>query len=422
MLVEFRVTNVRSLKAHQTLSLVASSSAEHRDTHVIHPAAPATPDLLRAAVIYGPNASGKSNLILALAFMKRFVCESSGKRNPSDITGVTPYAFDPITRDEPSSFEVIAIVDGRRFQYGFVLDQTRVLEEWLIVYASSKGQTWYERRWDETSHSKHYETKFGPQVRGEKVTWERSTRPNALLLSTAVQLNAESLMPFHRWFSQVLRIIRVGSDAHRTYTMRQCEDKATHDRVLRFLQSADLNITRVSVERDESNEAAYPDGMLASLLRTPPNDKVYFHHPVRDGEPVALDLDDESDGTRKLFALAGPLLDVLEHGNVLFVDELDTSLHPAVVRLIIGLFHNPTINAKGAQLVFSTHDTSVLDKDVFRRDQVWFVEADGLGASTVYPLTDFHPRKGENLEKGYLNGRYGALPFIGGLRFDTNDG
>ena len=143
----------------------------------------------------------------------------------------------------------------------------------------------------------------------------------------------------------------------------------------------------------------------------------FLHKTVDSDEKVLFDFSDESGGTQKLFAFAGPLLDVLSKGRILFVDELDTSLHPLMVRFLISLIHNQEINKNNAQLAFTTHDTSVLDTDIFRRDQVWFVEKDAESASRLYPLSDFSPRKGEALERGYLKGRYGALPFIGEFKF-----
>ena len=144
---------------------------------------------------------------------------------------------------------------------------------------------------------------------------------------------------------------------------------------------------------------------------------IHFLHKTDTGESVPIHFSDESDGTRRLFAFAGPWLDVLANGRIIFIDELGTSLHPLIVRFLIGLIQSPEINKNNAQLIFTTHDTSVLDTDILRRDQVWFVEKDGDQASKLYPLSDFMPRKKEALERGYLKGRYGALPFIGELRF-----
>jgi len=143
---------------------------------------------------------------------------------------------------------------------------------------------------------------------------------------------------------------------------------------------------------------------------------IRFQHRGNDDKPVFFSITEESDGTQKLFAFAGPWLDVLSKGRILFIDELDTSLHPLLVRFLIENFHSNVTNRNDAQLVFTTHDTSILDTELFRRDQVWFVEKDRENATKLYPLSDFSPRKGEALEKWYLKGRYGALPFIGDLR------
>ena len=143
---------------------------------------------------------------------------------------------------------------------------------------------------------------------------------------------------------------------------------------------------------------------------------IRFQHRDNQDHPVFFHFSDESDGTQKLFAFSGPWLDVLEKGRILFVDELDTSLHPLLVRFLIENFHNEKTNKNNAQLVFTTHDTSILDTDLFRRDQIWFVEKDRENATKLYPLSDFSPRKGEAIEKWYLKGRYGALPVIRDLR------
>ena len=139
-------------------------------------------------------------------------------------------------------------------------------------------------------------------------------------------------------------------------------------------------------------------------------------HKALDGREVLLSINDESGGTQQLFSLAGPLLDVLRRGLVLVIDELDTSLHPLLMRKLVQMFHDPAINSNNAQLIFSTHDTTILDSEIFRRDQIWFVEKDRTLQTRLYPLTDFSPRKDENFGRGYLQGRYGALAFIGEWR------
>jgi hypothetical protein len=191
------------------------------------------------------------------------------------------------------------------------------------------------------------------------------------------------------------------------------------------MNAADLSITDILLEKKEFSPDDLPDEMpqnikdeIARDFRGKKLTQVFFMHPSSDnGEGVALDFDEESAGTRKLFALAGPWLDVLDKGLVFFIDELDTSLHPLLVRFLLSLLHNPETNRRKAQLVFATHDTTVLDQTLMRRDQVWFVEKDEENATRLYPLSDYKPRKGEALQKGYLYGRYGALPFADELRF-----
>jgi hypothetical protein len=191
------------------------------------------------------------------------------------------------------------------------------------------------------------------------------------------------------------------------------------------MNAADLSITDISLEKKEFSMDDLPHDLPQSVKREIAKDlkgtkltQLFFMHPSSDNsEDVALDFDEESAGTQKLFALAGPWLDVLDNGFVLFVDELDTSLHPHLVRFLLNLLHNPEANRHNAQLVFTTHDTTVLDQTLMRRDQVWFVEKDAENATRLYPLSDYKPRKGEALQKGYLYGRYGALPFPGELRF-----
>jgi uncharacterized protein len=413
MLVEFSVTNFRSFGTRQTLSLVASTGKELRQTHVIDPSAPATPDLVRSAVIYGPNAAGKSNLILALNFMRDFVVGSANQWKMGDSIPIAPFTLDAGMADKPSEFEIIFVVNNIRYQYGFEIIHNRVESEWLFAYPEGRPQRWFRRK----ANTRDWE--FGPSFRGQRKVWQDATRDNALFLSTAVQLNAEQLEPVFDWFHNRLRLI--SSDIDPSFSIHQsATDETWRQCIAKFLSAADLSINDIQVKPHQFEiPENLPTGLRRQILRDTKDvdlHEIRFSHHTESGDEVFLDLEQESRGTQKLFTLAGPWIDVLMQGWVLFVDELDTSLHPQIMRYLIGLFHNPEINTKGAQLVFSTHDTSILDRSVFRRDQIWFVEKDSHLQSQLYPLTDFSPRKGENLEHGYLRGRYGALPFIEELR------
>jgi AAA15 family ATPase/GTPase len=418
MLVEFSASNFRSIRERQTLSMVAASGAELRATHVFDPSAPATPELVRSAVLYGPNAAGKSNLILALEFMRDFVLNSAQKKQKGDEIPVTPFAMDGSAANQPSEFEVVFVEDGVRYQYGFSVTRERVEREWLTVYPKGRPQSWFDRKADSDDWA------FGPGFRGQRKVWQEATRSNALFFSTAIQLNAEQLAPIYNWFRRRLRMINPYAHINPGFSISQCEhDTPLRHQIVEFLAKADLGINGVKVERRKFDVSMLPEGMPEAVRQRVLLDMegkelagVRLTHRGGDGKKVILDLEEESGGTQKAFALAGPWLDVLVNGLVLVIDELDTSLHPLLMRQLVGLFNDPGINRHNAQLMFSTHDTSILDGAMFRRDQIWFVEKDGSQQTHLYPLTDFSPRKSENFERGYLQGRYGALPFIGELR------
>jgi len=415
MLVEFSVTNFRSIRERQALSLVAGAGSEHRESHVFDPAAPSTPALLRSAVIYGPNAAGKSNLIMALRFMADFVRDSASATMPGDRIAVVPFALSADETPRPTEFELNFVQAGIRYQYGFTVTEQQVESESLYAFPEGRPQRWFERT------ARDAEWYFGPNFQGQKKLWQEATRPNALFLSTAVQFNAEQLLPVFDWIRHTLRIINPYARVSPGFSIEQCrKGEASKHRIAQFMAAADLGITDVQVRTRTFDPAEVPeDEPLREYIVKEMAGKefadVQFSHGV-EGRGVTLDMEEESGGTQKLFALAGPWFDVLDHGLVLFVDELDTSLHPLLMRHLVALFNDPATNRHNAQLIFSTHDTSILDHDIFRRDQIWFMEKDREHQSHLYPLTDFSPRKDENLERGYLQGRYGALPFVGELR------
>ncbi|MBE5314464.1 MAG: ATP-binding protein [Xanthomonadales bacterium] len=423
MLVEFSVSNYRSIRDRQTLSLVASAGKELRDSHVMSTEAPSTPDLLRSLVVYGANASGKSNLLLALLFVRDLVRDSARRSKPDEPIPYQPFAVGATAgMNTPSQFEVIFVQAGVRYQYGIVVSALTVVGEWLYAFPEGRQQMWFRREAAPQSGEASWE--FGPSLRGQKKLWQEATRPNALYLSTAVQLNAEQLKPVYDWFSVALRNIGPFARVREDFTTRQCDrDETWKSRVLEFLVAADLGISEIRMDRQKFDPASFDESMpepirayFAEQMKDREIAEVSLTHSARNGQKLTLPLAEESGGTNKIFALAGPWIDVLTNGYILIIDELDTSLHPELLRHLVRLINNPKINQKGAQLIFSTHDTSLLDADLFRRDQVWFMEKDTELASHLYPLTDFSPRKGENLEKGYLQGRYGALPFFGGLK------
>lgn len=420
MLIEMSVANFRSFRETQTFTLVKGKGDEMVATNTFNAAAANNIALLRSAAIYGPNASGKSNLLLALQTMKQVVVESAINLHRGDKLPVTPFRLSPDTRQHPSEFEATFLVNGVRYQYGFAATAERIHEEWLLAYPKGRPQRWFNRAWDPTDQ--RYDWELGNNLTGEKQLWQKSTRDNALFLSTAVQLNSEQLQPIFDWFKNTLRLVNVGGWGP-AFSASLCESSGKA-RIMDFLRAADLHIDDVLVELKPFDADALPTDIpepLRDMIAGDMKDKKIFDiktvHKDNEGKPVDFDFGDESDGTRKLFSFAGPWIDSLTKGYVLFIDELHDNLHPRLVQFLVQLFHNLETNPNNAQLVFTTHETSILNQEIFRRDQIWFCEKDKNQATVLYPLTDFSPRKGrENLEAAYLSGRYGALPFIRPLK------
>lgn len=422
MLIEISVKNYRSFWESQTLSMAAGPTQELLDENSFSPQLKGLPNLLRSAVIYGPNGSGKSNLIKALSFMRSFVLDSSKESQEGESIKREPFLFNVEGQGLESEFEVIFIEDGVRYQYGFTTTKERVVNEWLLAYPGNRAQRWFERSYNPESQKEEWY--FGGKFTGSKKMWEDATRSNALFLSTAVQLNSEQLKPIVTWFQRLV-VIRHGELIDPRFTAETCEDKEQCDDILQFLKGANIQVDGITVKESTIDKFKFPSDMpdeLKSQIQKDLQDKtlkeIYFQHNGNEtGQSVLLPLREESDGTQKLFAYAAPWLDVLKNGLVLVVDELDNSFHPHLIRYLLKLIHNNELNKSNGQIVFSTHDTSILDSRFLRRDQVWFMEKDEEKATQLYPLTDFHPRKHEALEKGYLQGRFGALPYIGEVKF-----
>lgn len=431
MFIEFSVANFRSIRARQTLSMVAGADSKHLRQNVVS-GNDSDLRLLRSAVIYGPNAAGKSNLFRALETLRGLVQASATRIQEGQGLPVTPFLFSSGSSEQPSEFEIIFVADdGVRYHYCCVVSAERVYKEWLVAYPHGRSQRWFEREFD--PQDKTYSWWFGPNFkaeRAERKVWQDFTRGNALFLSTAIQLNNEQLKPAFSWLTQKLIVLvpSAGVDFNPFLSLDLLRDDIGKEKIMQYMRAADIGIDRLEL-LEEDLPSATPAGILpgagrvhfeVNVLPGAPSaaPKAFrvraWHKRIDTGEEVPLDLADESDGTRKLFEFTGGWLRAFEWGATLFVDELDRSLHPHMTRFLVGLFHGEG-NDKNAQLVFTTHDTTLLDADLLRRDQIWFVEKDEQHSSHFYSLIDYSPRKEEALERGYLKGRYGAIPFIGKL-------
>lgn len=424
MLIEFSVTNYRSIKERQTLSMVSSPAfkeLESPNTFLSQQNEGTPPRLVRSAVLYGPNASGKSTLIQALQFVKKQVLTSQKESQAGDPIDTVPFKLTAESRAADSEFEITFVEQGVRYEYGFCCNRERFTEEWLFAYPLGRAQKWFHRVFDADAGKDIY--KFSTSFLGgrKRQDWESQTRPNALFFSTAIQLNNEQLKPAFDWFKERLR---VASKFGKSFTLQKCDKDDYRKRIVEFMNSADLSIADIKIEETvfsadilpEKMSKAMRDDLIEKMKGKNLIKPIFLHYDINTKEFIEFEQDEESDGTRALFAFAGPWLDVLENQRVLVVDELDTSLHPLLVHHLVRQLHHDR-EGNTAQLIFTTHDTTLLSQKFLRRDQIWFMEKDKQSATQLYPLSDFSPRDTEAVERGYLNGRYGGIPFLKELDF-----
>ncbi|MDX9720176.1 MAG: ATP-binding protein [Myxococcota bacterium] len=414
MLIQFRFENHRSLRDEQTLSFVASSESEEDEPRLLHHPSLAE-SLLPTVAIYGANASGKSNVIDALAFMRAAVLDSHRLWEPKGIRN-DPFRLGQREK-EPSLYELQFVSADRRYRYGFSLDAERVSSEWLERWSGTSFESLYSRDGD------RFELHADFSNDTELLT--RLTRPNSLFLSAAAQNNHPALGELFQHFEGIRVIAPSAFDATHSLARATRSVEALfasprqqslfpderglvqqREAVLELLRVADLGI--LDIGRDESRRSRSAPSLLFRHRASPPEREAW------------LPLEGQSRGTLKLLELALPLLLSLQSGTSLWVDELDASLHPVLASHLLCLFHTPETNPLGAQLVFTTHDThllgTLLGQPPLRRDQVWFTEKSEDGATTLFPLSDFESSEHQNVERGYVQGRYGAIPFLDELR------
>ncbi|MGG6898837.1 AAA family ATPase [Rhizobium sp. BR 315] len=410
MLLEFRVKNFRSIRDEAILSLAASADATLEETHTRETGLEKVRRVLNTAAIYGANASGKSNVIRALQFMHLMVT-TSNQVQPDQPNILAPFRMRPDHESEPSLFEATFLIGGKRYQYGFELTRTHIISEWLLVYERAKPQVWFSRTYNEKKKNR-YDYTYSDYFSGTKKLWETATRKETLFLTTAIQLNNEQLKPLYQRFSEDMAIFPEGGSIGYGFSANFAEESSRNkSRVETLISAADTGICKVSFTKQPGRQ--YQINLTTGVpeIRDTELEVPQFGH-LADGQVYEFEYGDESAGTQILFSLAGPILDILERGRLLIVDELDRSLHPLLVHKIVEMFNDPQLNTKGAQLIFTTHDVSLLDGNKLRRDQIWFAEKDAGQASHLFPLLEFSPRKGEALEKGYLGGRYGGIPIF----------
>ncbi|EAP86686.1 AAA family ATPase [Croceibacter atlanticus] len=421
MLIQFSVTNYKSFRDKATLSLVASNyDKKVREADNVAAFEDFSFRLLKSAVMYGPNASGKSKFFEAFNFVRHYVRDSATDFTAGDKIPVEPFLLDETSNNEPSEFEVIFLHNGLRYRYGFELTEEKVLSEWLYEKATKEIELFYRDEQFITTHPKKFK-------KGGVIAKQGFVRDNQLFLSRAVQFNDEISESLYSSLSKLRTLSGLDEKGFQGYTMSLLDKADYKQKILKLLEAADLDIEDIEVEKLDTNNL--PTDLPKSLKEfikkeSLDNEKVFvsdvltkrwkYNNKEEKVGHTHFSMDDmESSGTKKFFALTGPIIDTLENGNTLFVDELDSKLHPNLVEKIVSLFNSKSLNPHNAQLIFNTHNTNLLDSGLLRRDQIWFVEKDSCGSSELHSLSDFKKiRKNEALESNYLRGKYGAIPYL----------
>lgn len=405
MLLQFSIKNFRTFKDKATLSLIASNyDKDTREDENIYSEENFGLRLLKSAVVYGANASGKSKLLDAFAFIRYFVINSSKESQKGEAINVHPFLLSDDTEKEPTEFEIIFLYNKVLYRYGFEATKEKIVSEWLYYKPKTKEvELFYREGSNFYTHSRSF-------VKGGTVAKEGLVRDNALLVSVAAQFNETTAISVLDWFEKNAIISGLYDGEYRDNTINKLNNLVDKVRILKFLKAADVGIEGLELLKIESGK--FKDNPFSTVLVI----KNKYQNKTKIGTVNFFLSLDESEGTRKYFYILGPVLDTLEKGGVLIVDELDSKLHPNLVCKIVSLFNSKEFNKKNAQLIFNTHDTNLLSSGLFRRDQIWFTNKDKFGEAKLYSLADFKSdevRKTEPFEDNYIMGKYGAVPFLG---------
>jgi hypothetical protein len=419
MLIQFRVKNYRSFADEQTFTFSSTADTSHATSHCRETGMKAVRRLSKVAVIFGHNGSGKTNFIKALATMRDLVLHSTTFSDAEFAGRFTPFGSQEAS-PAGTEFEIDLLLGKIRYRYGFSYGQSRVLAEQLSVYCTGKPQRWFERVWDESARRNCW-LPFSPSLTGPRAMWRDATRERSLFLTAASQLNAEPLRPLYEWFEHGMELILTSTDANLASVANAVADDAFKVRMLDFLHSADIGVDDIRVPSAGAEERR-PTGYwnLPNKASARNHSGVEFLH-SRGGSAVWLPASDESAGIQRLAGLFGPLAAAIAHGKLLLIDEFDLSLHPLVARFLISLLNDPMVSGHGAQLVLTSHNTTLMDLNFMRRDEIWLMSLTGNRASRLSPIwqAPVPPRKRERVGNAYLRGRYGAVPQISPLQANS---
>ncbi len=425
MLIEFTVGNLLSFKDPVTFSMEAASISELEESNTFEFG---KYRLLKSGVVYGANASGKSNLITAMGFMRWFIINSSKESQAEEPIDVDNFKLSTETENAPSFFEIVFICDQKKYRYGFEVDREQIHSEWLFFTPSTREARLFTR--DKNG------IKIGTYFK-EGIKRKEMIRANALFLSVVAQLNGSMSKNLLEWFDRFFIIEGLDFLNDLRFTMlsaSQLENSDFKQKFIKYLKIGDLGIDGVNIRKAQTSELLedmkgfFSNEIIEKMeksnkLGKKANEYIKnistLHNKYDDKHkilPLKVEFDlsqDESEGTQKFFGMLGPILDTLEKGSILVVDELDARFHRDITEFIVQIFHSRQTNPNNAQLIFATHNTNLLDRDLFRRDQIWFTEKDQYGATDLYSLVEYkNVRKDATYEKDYIAGKYGAVPFI----------
>lgn len=423
MLLQFSVNNYRSIKDTVTFSMLSSLKNENSFKVKKY-------NLLNSAVIYGANASGKSNLLRAMAFMGRIVLNKIKVIQSTDALPHDPFRLNSSTQDASSTFEIVFFIGETKYRYGFELDNTTVYAEWLYADEKGKEAKLFYRDCEDEEYVNSQKFKEGYLFFDSSKSKIRVSS-NQLFIWKCDQDGGEISKSILKWFSRFNLIDGLDHGGYINYTMKKMEDLTFRSEMINLVKTADIGIENITIEEEEVpldmiekmglpidlKEEILKDGGLKSVSINTYHKKFDENNNEIGNEIFELD-DEESLGTRKFFKMSAPILNTLQEGKILVIDELDASLHPMLTKHLIKLFSDKNINTKNAQLIFATHDTNLLKPQIFKRDQIWFIEKDKYGSTALYSILEIKGvRANDDFEKQYIQGKYGAIPYLGKFEF-----
>ncbi len=416
MIIYFKISNFKSINDEVTLNFNTASIGEHANSNVIDNG---KKTLLKSILLYGHNASGKSKILQGLVFMRWFIINSATERQGNEEINTEPFELRESSSKKPSFFEVSFFIGKKRYRYGFEADKKKVHREWLLEAKATKEYPVFLRIGQEI------EIDLKRFKNGEGL--EKRTRKNALFISVASQWNVEKAEQINKWFKSIYTIHGLADENYRKFTIELLKNKKYTELINGFIQKADLGINRIEIvdipikledvikkvpkELEDTFKEKFKEHTQTAIFTV--HDKYNDKDEITGKVPFLLD-ESESEGTKKYFNLIGLFVDAINNGKLVIIDEFDARLHTLLSKTILKLFNSEKIE-NNAQLLVASHDTALLDRKLLRRDQIYFIEKDKRGATKATSLVEFKVRKDTPYHKNYLEGRYGAIPFIGDL-------